>query len=465
VATEVLLLLALILVNGVFSGSEMAVASSRKARLQERADRGDAGARAALELSENPNRFLSTVQIGITLVGVLTGAFGGATLAASLSRLLAGVPALAPYRDALSFGLVVAVVTYLSLILGELVPKRLALNSPERTAASVARPMMALSRLAGPVVAVLGASTDAVLRLLGVKRSDEAQVTEEEIKVMIGQGAEAGVFEPGEPDLVDGVLSLGDRQVGELMTPRTRLVALDLDDPVEVNVRKMAQSPHANFPVYRGSIDSLIGLVSVKDVWAAASRGDAAAVLAPDLEGLARPPLYVPETLRALRLLERFKHRPAGSGPGGAQPELAVVIGEHGGTEGLITLTDLMEAIVGDLPGAGAAGPEAAVRREDGSWLVDGGLDADELRERLGLETVPDPSREEYHTVGGFVMQRLGSVPAPGDRFDWEGHRFEVMDMDGHRVDKVLVTPLAPPDGEHLPGAASGAHTPPGAPG
>jgi putative hemolysin len=441
VAIELLLLLALIVVNGVLSGSEMAVASSRKARLHERADRGDPGARAALELSENPNRFLSTVQIGITLVGVLTGAFGGARLAASLSTLLQGVPFLAPYRDSLSFGLVVVVVTYLSLILGELVPKRLALNNPEATASAVARPMMALSRLASPVVTVLGASTDAVLRLIGARRSDDAAVTEEEIKVMIGQGAEAGVFEPGEPDLVEGVLSLADRQVGELMTPRTRLVALDLDDPVEVNLRKMVESPYATFPVYRGSLDTLTGVVSVKDLWAAGR--------APDLERLARPPLYVPESLRALRLLERFKHRPPGSGPGGARPELAVVIGEHGGTEGLITLTDLMEAIVGALPGTGSATPEAAVQREDGSWLVDGGLDADELRERLGLDTVPDPSREEYHTVGGFVMQRLGSVPAPGDRFEWEGHRFEVVDMDGHRVDKVLVTSLAaPPAGE-----------------
>ena len=238
-ATELLLLLALIVVNGVLSGSEMAVASSRKARLQERADRGDPGARAALELSENPNRFLSTVQIGITLVGVLTGAFGGARLAASLSALLQGVPFLAPYRESLSFGLVVVVVTYLSLILGELVPKRLALNNPESTASAVARPMMALSRLTSPAVTVLGASTDAVLRLIGARRSDDSAVTEEEIKVMIGQGAEAGVFEPGEPDLVEGVLSLADRQVGELMTPRTRLVALDLDDPLEVNVRKL----------------------------------------------------------------------------------------------------------------------------------------------------------------------------------------------------------------------------------
>ena len=431
----------------------MAVASSRKARLQERADRGDAGARAALELSENPNRFLSTVQIGITLVGVLTGAFGGATLAASLSGLLAGVPALAPYSDPLGFGLVVAAVTYLSLILGELVPKRLALNSPERTAASVARPMLALSRLAGPVVAVLGASTDAVLRLLGAQRSDDAQVTEEEIKVMIGQGAEAGVFEPGEPDLVEGVLSLADRQVGELMTPRTRLVALDLDDPVEVNVRKMAESPHANFPVYRGSIDTLIGLVSVKDVWAAASRGDAGRrARAPDLEGLARPPLYVPESLRALRLLERFKHRPprhrSGRGPGRAGGG-----DRRARRHGRPDHPDRPDGGDRRRPARHGRGrPEGAVRREDGSWLVDGGLDADELRERLGLETVPDPSREEYHTVGGFVMQRLGSVPAPGDRFEWEGHRFEVMDMDGHRVDKVLVTPLADgPAGGALP--------------
>ena len=219
------------------------------------------------------------------------------------------------------------------------------------------------------------------------------------------------------------------------------------------------ESPHANFPVYRGSLDTLTGVVSVKDLWAAAAAGYPGATgRAPDLERLARPPLYVPESLRALRLLERFKHRPPGSGPGGARPELAVVIGEHGGTEGLITLTDLMEAIVGALPGTGSAAPEAAVRREDGSWLVDGGLDADELRERLGLDTVPDPSREEYHTVGGFVMQRLGSVPAPGDRFEWEGHRFEVVDMDGHRVDKVLVTPLAaPPAGES--GAAAVAPT------
>ena len=276
VAAEVLLLLVLIAVNGVLSGSELAVASARTARLQERADRGDAGARAALELAAHPNRFLATVQIGITLVGILTGAFGGARVAAPLAAALAGVPALAPHSAALAFGLVVLAVTYLSLVFGELVPKRLALSSPERLAAAVARPLLRLSRLAGPVVAVLGASTDAVLRLLGVRRRAEAPVTEEELRLLLRQGAAAGVFEPGEPGLVAGVLSLADRSVGELMTPRLQLVALDLDDPPEVNARTMAASPHTHLPVYRGDLDALVGLVSVKDVWAAALAAPAA---------------------------------------------------------------------------------------------------------------------------------------------------------------------------------------------
>jgi putative hemolysin len=447
-AAEVLLILILVAVNGLLSGSEMAVAASRKARLQERADRGDAGARAALELAEHPNRFLSTVQIGITLVGVLTGAFGGATLAAQLDAALEGVPGLAPYSEALSLGLVVLGITYLSLVLGELVPKRLALNSPERLAAAVARPMTLLSRLAGPAVAVLGASTDAVLRLLRVRPSGEAPVTEEEVRLLIDQGAEAGVFERAEQDLVDGVLSLADRPVGELMTPRTRLVALDLEDPPEVNASKVAESPHTHFPVYRGDLDTVVGVVTVKDLWLAAGR--AAAPLA-ELERLAHAPLFVPEALRALRLLEVFRAAAVappgqagapGATAGAAQTlEVAIVIGEHGGTEGLITLTDLLEAITADLPEAAGAAAAGLVQRGDGSWLVDGELEADALKERLGLGTVPDPGRDEFHTVGGFVMHRLGRVPAVGDAFEWEGHRFEVLDMDGRRVDKVLVAP------------------------
>jgi putative hemolysin len=461
---EVLLLLVLIAVNGLLSGSEMAVASSRKARLQERAARGDAGARAALELAAHPNRFLATVQIGITLVGILTGAFGGATLAAQLDAALEGVPALAPYSEALSLGLVVVAITYLSLVFGELVPKRLALNSPERLAAAVARPMALLARLAGPAVAVLGASTDAVLRLLRVRPSDEAPVTEEEIRLLIDQGAAAGVFERAEQDLVAGVLSLADRAVGELMTPRTRLVALDVEDPPEVNARKVAASPHTHFPVYRGDLDTVVGIVTVKDFWLASltapgpDAGPAAGAppVAPlaELERLAHRPLFVPETLRALRLLEVFRAAAApppgaaganGAGGRGAQTlEVALVVGEHGGTEGLITLTDLLEAITADLPAPGGGAGGGLVQRGDGSWLADGELEAAALKERLGLAAAPDPDADEYRTVGGFAMHRLGRVPAPGDAFEWQGHRFEVVDMDGNRVDKVLVGPVPP---------------------
>jgi putative hemolysin len=447
--TEVLLILALIVVNGLLSMSEMAVASSRTARLQERAARGDAGARAALELLEDPNRFLATVQIGITLVGILTGAFGGATVAAQLAAALAGVPALAPYAELLSVGLVVLVTTYLTLIFGELVPKRLALNGPERLAAAVARPMTVLARLAGPAVAVLSGSTDAALRLLRVRRGEEAPVTEAEVRTLLEQGAAAGVFERAERDLVDGVLSLADRQVGELMTPRVRLVALDLDDPPEVNRRKLLESPHAHFPVCRGGLDALVGVVAVKDLWADAQvRAGGPAPAAGDLERLARRPLYVPESLRALRFLEALRRRPAP--PAAPATEVAVVVGERGGTEGLITLTDLLEAIVGDLPAAGGAAAAPLVRRDDGSWLVDGQVEAEALKERLGLAAAPDPGREAYHTVGGFVMHHLGRVPAAGDAFEWQGHRFEVVDMDGRRVDKVLVAPAGgAPAGRH----------------
>jgi len=394
------------------------------------------------------------VQIGITLVGILIGAFGGATLAAQLDAALEGVPALAPYSEALSLGLMVVVITYLSLIFGELMPKRLALNNPERLAAAVARPMTLLSRLAGPAVTVLGASTDAILRLLRVRPSDEAPVTEEEIKLLIDQGAAAGVFERAEHDLVDGVLSLADRQVGELMTPRTRLVALDLDDSPALNARKMAESPHTHFPVYRDDLDTVVGIVTVKDIWMASlqTQGPTTGPLpvAPlaDLERLVHRPLFVPETLRALRLLEVFHTAmaptPGADGAYGREAqsiEVALVVGEHGGTEGLITLTDLLEAITADLPVPGGAAAGRLVPRGDGSWLVDGELEADALKERLGLEMAPD--RQEYRTVGGFVMHRLGRVPVAGDAFEWQGHRFEVVDMDGNRVDKVLVVPVS----------------------
>ncbi|MGH2355838.1 MAG: hemolysin family protein [Chloroflexota bacterium] len=429
IAVELLLIVVLIVVNGVLAMSELAVVSARKARLQQRAEEGNAGARVALELADHPSRFLSTIQIGITLVGILTGAFGGATVAAQIDARLEEVPALAPYSEAIGLVVVVIAITYVSLIMGELVPKRLALHNPEGIAVLIARPMARLSKVAGPVVSLLTISTEAVLRVLGVRASQEAPVSEEEIKVMIAQGTEAGVFHRAEQDLVDRVLSLDDRTVGKLMTPRLKVVWLDLDDPPEVNWRKIATSPHGHFPIGRGDLDNVVGMVSVRDLWAQTMAGQA-----PDLEQVAQTPLYVPESLRALRVLDVFRQSET-------PMEVAIVIGEHGGTEGLITLTDLLEAIVGDLPPASQADAVQAVQRDDGSWLVDGALPVEELQDLLGVKELPDTDRRLYHTVGGFLMVHLRRVPQAGDRFDWDGVRFEVVDMDGRRVDKVLVTP------------------------
>ncbi|MDQ3701637.1 MAG: hemolysin family protein [Chloroflexota bacterium] len=437
-AIEILLVVVLIGVNGVLSMSEMAVASSRKARLQERAARGDAGSRTALGLAESPNRFLSTVQIGITLVGILTGAFGGATIAAQLDAGLETVPGLGPYSEVIALSVVVVVITYVTLILGELVPKRLALSNPEGIASAISRPMSVLSRIAAPVVALLSVSTDAVLRLFGVRTSTESQVTEEEIKVMIDQGTDAGVFHQAEHDLVDGVLSLADRQVGELMTPRPKVVWLDVEAPPEENWRKTAAAGHAYYPVCDGDLDHVLGMISVKDLWAQGVDGHA-----PDLRSLLRPALAVPEHVRALQVLEVFKqtHKNPGS-ERRAHLEVAVVVGEHGGTEGLITPTDVLEAIVGDLPASGQGEPDSSVQRDDGSWLVDGALPVFALEALLGVPEAAAGQRELYHTAGGLVMTHLGRVPTAGDALDWRGWRLEVADMDGRRVDKLLATPL-----------------------
>lgn len=424
IAFEVVIVLLLLILNGVFAMSEMAVVSARKARLQQLAEQGDMSARAALALSESPNRFLSTVQIGITLVGILAGAFGGATIAEQLAERLAVVPALAPYAETIGVAVVVLAITYLSLVIGELVPKRLALQNPERVAAIIAQPMTLLSRLAAPFVNLLSLSTDLVVRLLGVKPSQDPPVTEEEIRLLIEQGTEAGVFEVAEQDIVEEVFRLGDRTVSDLMTPRPRIVWLDADSSPEEQWQVIAASDYSYFPLYRASRDNVMGIVSVKDIWTQAVRGQPI-----DLVALARPPLFVPATTPAFTLLELLRQ---------SRQHLALVIDEYGGIIGLVTLLDVLEAIVGDLP---ASDEELAAytQREDGSWLVDGMLPIDEFEELLdGLE-LPEDERGDYQTLGGFVLARLGRIPTAGDAFAWGSLRFEVMDMDGHRVDKVLV--------------------------
>jgi putative hemolysin len=426
VALDIVLLFILFLLNGVFAMSELAIASSRRTRLQQWADEGSPQAAAALRLSEHPNRFLATVQIGITLIGIVTGFYGGATLSEPVARQLLRIPALAPYSQTIAVVLVVGLVTYLSLLVGELVPKRLALQNPERIAMLVAPPMNVLSRVAAPVVTFLGASSELILRLLGVRHVGDPPITEEEIEILLQEGAAAGVFDPAEHEMVEGIFDLGDREARELMTPRYRLVALDVDDPLEDSLRKMAESPHQVFPVYEGDLDRLLGMAPVKSLWAASLGGEPL-----DIRALTEPALIVPESMPALEVLERFRDRSS---------DAAMVVDEYGGIQGLVTLNDLMEAITGDLAVSQARSGEV-VRRADGSWLLDGALPVHEVRDVLEIDD-PLPGEEDgdFETLGGFLMSRLERIPDVGDMTDWNGHRFEVVDMDGRRVDRVLVT-------------------------
>ena len=425
IGIEIVIILALIVANGVFAMSEIAVVSARKARLQQRVAEGHAGARRALELAESPNRFLSTVQIGITLVGIFTGAFGGATLAEQLAVMLERYEAIAPYAEEIGLGIVVLGIAYLSLVVGELVPKRIGLNAPERIASLLAGPMHALSVLAGPAVTFLTASTDGLLRLLRVQRVDDPPVTEEEIAHLLEAGTQAGVFHEDEQELVERVFWLADQRVSALMTPRHRVVWLDADDPPEVNRRKMFEQRYTRYLVCEKDVDHVVGMVHVRDLWSNIAAGKPF-----DVRGCTRQPLFVPESTRALRVLELFR---------AAGIHLAVVVDEYGGVEGIVTLNDVLEEIVGEMTVAGAARQPTITRREDGSWLIDASLAMHDVREALGLEERRADERRDYRTLGGFILARLGRIPNVGDHFDAEGLRFEVVDMDGHRIDKVLI--------------------------
>jgi putative hemolysin len=430
--TEIFIIVVLILINGLLAMSEISLVSARKARLQQLADEGDGGARTALKLAENPNRFLSTVQIGITLVGVLAGAFGGATIAEILGGRIAQIPALADYGEAIGVAIVVLIITYFSLVIGELVPKRLGLHNPEQIASMMAGPMRFLSTVTAPAVYILTISTDLILRLIGLRPSGEPSVTEEEIKIMIEQGTREGVFQVAEQDMVEQIFRLADRTVSDLMSPRPKVAWIDLDGTPEANLQLMLSAGYSYFPVCRENLDGLLGVVSVKSLWAATASGQLA-----DLEKLMVKPLIVPETMPALRLLESFKQ---------AGAQTALVIDEYGGVEGIVTVMDVLEAIVGDISSSDEAAALEAVQREDGSWLIDGLLPAEELRSIFSIGLLPGEEQDAYQTLGGFMMMSLGRIPETGDSFEWGQLRFEVVDMDGHRVDKVLIAPLPPDD-------------------
>jgi putative hemolysin len=429
-STQIFIIAALIIANGLFAMAEIAIVSARKARLQQRAEEGDEGARIALELANSPSRFLPTVQIGITLIGIFAGAFGGATIADKLAPELNRISWIAPHGGAVSLFIVVLAITFLSLIIGELVPKQIALQHAERISAAFAPAIRSLAWVASPLVHLLSLSTHLVLRLFGIKPSAETSVTEEEIKLMIEQGTQEGVFEPTEQEMVERVFRLGDRTVNALMTPRPDVIWLDLNDPPEEIQSKITSNSHTHYPVAEDQIDTIIGMVNSKDLL---SQNLSCRPI--DLRSVLQPALFIPESMSALDLLERFKKK---------RTHVALVIDEHGGFQGLITTSDVLEAIVGDIPTPGESEEADVIHREDGSWLVDGKVLADELKELLQKDELPFEDENLYQTLGGLVMAFLDRIPRSGNHFDWDGYRFEVVDMDGHRVDKVLIKPLAP---------------------
>lgn len=422
--TNLLIVLAFILANGVFAMSELAIVSARKVRLQQAARQGDRKAQSALNLANRPNDFFSTVQVGITLITLLSGALGQETLTELVTQGFSQIPAIAPYGPRLAPLLAIALLTYFSLILGELVPKQLASIMPEAIAKQIAGPMQGLSRLATPIVKILTFSTKTVTQLLGIQPSNEPSVTEEEIRAFIQQGTEEGTLDQAEREIMERVFKLGDRRVNEIMTPRPEVVWLDLAHSSEENQRKIARASYRRLPVCRGELDQVLGLVNINDLLAR-SLSEQPLDLTVNLE----QPLVVPEGMRSLRILERFKQ---------SRIHTALVVDEYGIVQGLITLGDILEALVGDVPSLDQPESEEALQREDGSWLMDGLMDVDAALGRVGLVETADP-RGSYQTLGGFVIHHLGRVPRASEKFVWSGFEFEVVDMDGNRVDKVLV--------------------------
>lgn len=422
-ALEIGVIILLVLLNGAFAMSELAIVSSRRSRLIAMQRRGSVGAEVALALADDPQRFLPTVQVGITLVGIFAGAFGGARLSGTIAEWLATVPGVGPYAGEVAFTLVVIVITYLSLILGELVPKQFALRNPERVAVLVARPMAALSRFSGPIVWVLGKSSAVVLRLFGPAPPEQA-VTEEEVKAVVAEGAQAGALDVEERHMIERVLRLADKPVRALMTPRNDLAWLDRSDTPEEIVATLRASDVTRFIVADGRVDNVVGVVVVKDLLDQMLAGTKMAI-GPVL----RQAIVLPDTLSALDALERLRGDPLG---------LALVMDEYGSFEGVVTASDLLEAIVGDL-GPPEPTPEGvAIERADGSLLLDGSMPSDELRAQLDLPELP--AEGTYHTVAGLMLALLKRVPKEGDRIVWAGWRFEIVDMDGRRVDKVLAS-------------------------
>ncbi len=418
---EVLVILLLILLNGFFALSEMALVSAKRSRLQAAAEQGRSGARSALALLEDPTTFLSAIQIGITLIGILTGVYSGATLATWLEQIITGWGLETRYNDEIAFSVVVVLVTFVSLIIGELVPKRVALSHAETLAMFVAPVMRVFARIMAPAVWLLRNSVNLVLKIVPVSSAPQAAVTEDDVRALVAEGTHAGVFLASERRLLEGVLALADRKVGSIMIPRQDVIWLDLEEPLATLWHRAKESGHARFLVARGKLDNLLGMISLADLSEAVHRGRL------DADRDLQPPLHIPDSLSVLQLLDQFQK---------SSSHLAIVTDEYGEIEGITTPIDILKAIAGELPELGSRERPEALPRSDGSWLIDGHLSIEELQQRLNRR---DMVGRDYHTVAGFVLSRLGRIPKAGDTLTWRDLKIEIVDMDGVRIDKVLL--------------------------
>ncbi len=424
----IILIIVLIIFNGYLSMAELAIVSCRKGKLQKLMNDGNKQAKIVLELLDDSNEFLSTIQIGITLIGILTGAFGGATLAEPLANLIG--PSI-PYIGIISLLIVVIVTTYFSLIIGELAPKRIGLNAPERVSLKVARSMMILTKICKPFAIFLSKSSDAFIKMLGIKSNVDNAVTEEEIEMMIEEGIAEGNIEQEEKDIIKRVFKLDDQKVDMIMTPRSEIVWIDLEDSDEENKAKIIESKRSIFPVATGELDDFIGVVQAKDILRELFKGEEA-----DIEQIVRDPLVVPENLESLDLLKQFKENQE-------YVHMSLVVDEYGSLVGLITLNDLLEGIVGDIPGIDEDDDPTAIKRKDGKWIIDGRYQIDRFKELFEYEDeFPDEKEDNYSTVAGFILSQCGRIPEEGEEFELEQFCFEIIDMDGHQIDKILVSEI-----------------------
>ena len=424
ISNEIIIIFLLAILNGILAMSEAAIISVKKARLQHLAKKGDKKAQVALDLANNPNKFLSATQFGITLIGILTGAYSGATIIDNLEIWIKGFQFFGGYAREISFAFVVIAITYLNLLIGELVPKRIALNNPVKLARITAVFMRVLSFIGMPFVYLLSKSTDFILKIIRIKPSEEPTVTEDEIKVLMDHGTKEGVFDSAEQSMVEGVLSLGDYKINVLMTPRTKIAWLDINEKIEDNLKVIYETKYSRFPLCDGSLEKIIGIIRVKDILPTDSINSM-----DDLKKFVMQPIYAAEGTKALKLLELFKEN---------KKHIALIVDEYGTLVGLLTLNDIVEAIVGELPAYGSDEEPPIIQRTDGSYLLDGMLPVSDLKELLNITILPHEERKDFDTLGGFVMSRLGKIPISGEHFMWDKFYFEVVDMDGRRIDKVL---------------------------